>query len=87
MRGVTIGDGAVIGANSIITKDVPPYAIVCGANKFLRWRFDEEIRNRLLEIKWWDYPIAKVKSCIDLIAQKPMMPILDCLEEKLSGKG
>lgn len=83
MRGVTIGDGAVIGANSVITKDVPPYAIVCGVNKFLRWRFDEEVRNRLLEIKWWDYPIECVKDCIELISKKPTISTLNYLEKKL----
>lgn len=83
MRGVTVGDGAVIGANSIITKDVPPYAIVCGVNRFLRWRFDEEIRYRLLEIKWWNYSIDKVKNCIELIAQEPTLQILDKLDKRL----
>lgn len=85
MRGVTIGDGAVIGANSVITKDVPPYAIVCGVNKFLRWRFDEEARNRLLEIKWWDYPIECVKDCIELISKKPTISTLNYLEKKLKS--
>ncbi len=83
MRGVTVGDGAVIGANSIITKDVPPYSIVFGVNKFHRWRFDEKIRNRLLEIQWWNYPIENVKRCIDLIAKKPTLEILADLELRL----
>lgn len=83
MRGVTIGDGAVIGANSVITKDVPPYAIICGVNRFLRWRFGEDIRQRLLEIRWWDYPIERVKACMELIAQKPTLCLLNELEKKL----
>lgn len=83
MRNVTIGNGAVIGANSVITKDVPPYAIVCGVNNFLRWRFDEDIRKRLLEIQWWNYPIEQVKSCIDLISSIPTLPILNSLERRL----
>lgn len=83
MRGVTIGDGAVIGANSIITKDVPPYSIIFGVNKFHRWRFDEKIRKRLLEIQWWNYPIETVKRCIDLIAKEPTLDILADLEAHL----
>lgn len=84
MRDVSIGDGAVIGANSIITKDVPPYAIMCGVNRFLRWRFDENIRKRLLDIKWWNYPIENVRNCIELISKKPTDEILDQLEMNLS---
>ena len=53
--GVTIGDGAVIGANSIVVKDVPPYAIVGGVPaKLIRYRFNKETIAKLLEIKWWD---------------------------------
>jgi acetyltransferase-like isoleucine patch superfamily enzyme len=53
--GLTIGDGAVIAAGSIVTKDVPPYAIVGGVPaKIIRYRFNEETIKRLLELKWWD---------------------------------
>ena len=52
---VTIGNGAVVGARSVVTKDVPPYAIVAGnPAKILRYRFDEKTIAELLEIKWWD---------------------------------
>ncbi|RVG91352.1 CatB-related O-acetyltransferase [Sinorhizobium meliloti] len=55
-RGVTIGHGAVVGARSIVTKDVPPYAIVIGSPAtFKRWRFDELLIERLLASNWWDY--------------------------------
>ena len=53
-NGVTIGDGAIIGANSTITKDVPPYAIVVGANRLIGYRFSQEIIEELLTLKWWD---------------------------------
>ncbi len=53
--GVSIGDGAVIGAGAIVTKDVAPYAIVGGIPaKIIRYRFPNDIIQRLLELKWWD---------------------------------
>lgn len=55
-RGVRIGDGAVLGAHAVVTKDVPPYAIVVGTPaRILRLRFSPEIIERLLELRWWDY--------------------------------
>ncbi len=54
--GVTVGTGAVIGANSVVTKDVPPYAIVAGCPaKVIRYRFGEEKIKKLLNSEWWDY--------------------------------
>lgn len=59
-RGVTIGDGAVIGARSLVTKDVPPFAIVGGSPaKFIKYRIDDEdLRERMLSVRWWDYNYA-----------------------------
>ena len=55
MDGVTIGDGAIVAAGSVVAKDVPPYAIVGGAPaEIIKYRFPQEIIDRLLEIKWWD---------------------------------
>jgi virginiamycin A acetyltransferase len=62
VSGVTIGDGAVIGAGSVVTSDVPAYAIVVGAPaRVLRYRFPEPIRQRLLELRWWDWPEDKIR--------------------------
>lgn len=55
LSGVTIGDGVIIAANSVITNDVPPYAVVAGSPaKVIKYRFSQEIINKLLELKWWD---------------------------------
>jgi acetyltransferase-like isoleucine patch superfamily enzyme len=71
LSGVTIGDGAVIAAGSIVTKNVAPYSIVGGVPaKFIRFRFDEEIINNLLIIKWWDKPDSELKSKINLFQDK-----------------
>lgn len=58
--GVKIGDGAVIGARAIITKDVRPYAVVVGANREIKCRFDYGQISDLLKIKWWDWSDEKV---------------------------
>ena len=53
-QGVRISDGAVVGMGSIVTKDVPPYAIVAGnPAKLIRYRFDDETINKLLKSEWW----------------------------------
>jgi acetyltransferase-like isoleucine patch superfamily enzyme len=63
MSGVKIGDGAVIGAYSIVTKDVPPYTIVAGnPAKQIRKRFSDDVINKLLELKWWDKPESEINE-------------------------
>ena len=66
MAGVTIGDGAVIGSGSIITKDVPPYAVVVGANKIIKYRFPDEIIQKLLLMKWWEWDDDKIRESYHL---------------------
>lgn len=56
VRGVEIGDGAVVAASSVVTKSVPPYTVVGGnPARFIKYRFDKITRNKLLEIKWWEW--------------------------------
>lgn len=66
MRGVTIGDGAVVAANSVVTRDVAPYSIVGGAPaRHLRARFPDETAQALSRIKWWDWTEAELKDRVD----------------------
>lgn len=77
LRGVTIGDGAVVGANSLVNKDVPPYAIVAGnPAKVIKFRFPEDIIGELILLKWWDMPLSVIKEHTDLFAAEPTMEII-----------
>ena len=78
LSGVTIGDGAVIAANSVVTKDVPPYAIVGGSPaKVIKYRFSEEIIKRLQDLKWWEWDIEKIKRNYHLFDDKLTTEALD----------
>ena len=69
LPGVHIGDGAIIGLNSVVTRDVPPYTIVTGnPAKAVRKRFDDELINLLLKLKWWDKSIEEINALIPLLS-------------------
>lgn len=71
MSGVTIGDGAIVAGGAVVTKDVEPYAIVGGnPAKFIKWRFPEEQREALLEIKWWNWSEDEVREAVPLLCGK-----------------
>ena len=68
MPGVKIGSGAIVGTRAVVTKEVPPYAIVAGnPAKIIRKRFSENKIKALLEIAWWDWPVEKITSNISKI--------------------
>ena len=67
MGGINIGNGAVIAAGAVVTKDVPPYAIVGGIPaKIIRFRFEEPVRNALEQSKWWEKEDLYLKGKIEL---------------------
>ena len=68
LSGVRVGNGAVIAARSIVTRDVEPYSIVAGnPARHIRFRFDEAAVKALEEIAWWDWPMDKIKEAWPLL--------------------
>lgn len=81
--GVTIGDGAVVANGAIVTKDVPPYAIVGGnPAKFIRWRFDEPTRATLLASKWWDWPESEIIDVMDKLCSENIADFLEYVKNR-----
>lgn len=68
LSGITVGDGAVIGADSVISHDVGDYEIVAGnPAKHIRYRFTKDQIEALKMIRWWDWPIEKIKKFVPLL--------------------
>jgi virginiamycin A acetyltransferase len=82
LPGTRIGDGAIIGAESVVGSDVEPYTIVAGnPAKVIRKRFDDELIAMLLKLKWWDLPVEEIMKLVPLLHDNDM----DNVKEKISG--
>lgn len=82
MSGVAIGDGAVVAARAMVTKDVPPYAIVAGnPARLVRQRFDDRTIERLLACRWWDLPRERVAALIPLLQSPDIEGFLAAVEQ------
>ena len=80
MPGVHIGDGAIIAANSIVVKDIPPYCIAGGNPcKVIRKRFDDELIAYLLELKWWDWDADKIFKNMEALCSGDLNRIKDII--------
>lgn len=84
LPGVHFGDGAIIGANSVVASDVAPYTIVAGnPAKLIRKRFDDELTALLLKFKWWDKSIDEINSLIPILTSGDLKKVKAELKARL----
>ena len=81
MAGIHIGDGAIIAAHAVVTKDVPPYTIVGGIPaREIRKRFDAEVVQQLLKLKWWDWSADKIRQYLPYITKGKINDLLSSIK-------
>lgn len=84
MPGVKIGDGAIIAAYSVVTKDVEPYSVVGGnPASFIKKRFNDELIELLLEFKWWDLPPEKLVAVLPLLCDFDLEKVTKKIKEMI----
>src|SRR6185437_13886393 len=83
MSGVTIGDGATVAAKAVVARDVRPYAVVVGnPAREIRRRFSDDIIERLLEVKWWDWPEPEIITAVPWLCSPDIESFLKEAEKK-----
>lgn len=82
MPGVHIGDGAIIAANSVVTKDVEPYTIVGGnPASVIRNRFNEEVTEWLLQLQWWEWDIEEITKSISVLCSNDVKQLRNLVNQ------
>lgn len=87
MPGVMIGDGAIVAAHSVVTKDVEPYSVVGGnPARIIKKRFDDELIELLLRFKWWDLPPDELAEVMPLLCDADLEKVRRELKTRIENK-
>lgn len=86
MGGTRIGDGAIVGMNSHVFGDIPAYSIYSGnPAKFLKFRFEQNIIDALIELKWWSYQHERILEIVPKLCQAPTEKLISEINQILSN--
>ena len=86
LPGAKIGDGVIIGANSVVGGEIPPYSIVAGnPARLIRKRFDDEMINLLLGLKWWDKSVAEIENLGEILSSDDLESVKEKIKEMLGN--
>ncbi len=88
MPGVQIGDGAIVAAYSVVTRDVAPYSVVGGnPARFVKKRFDDEMIDLLLRVRWWDFAPERLAETLPLLCDPDLDKVRRALHDMLAENG
>lgn len=86
LPGVTIGDGAIIGAYAVVAKDVPAYCVAVGnPARVVKKRFSDELTELLLKARWWDWPIEEITEFLPVLTSGDLASAAEALRQKVRG--
>ena len=86
LPGSKIGDGVIIGASSVVGGEIPPYSIVAGnPARLIRKRFDDEMINLLLTLKWWDKSVAEIENLSEILSSDDLVSVKEKIKEMLGN--
>ena len=81
MSGINIGDGAVLGARTVVARDIPPYAVAVGnPARIIKKRFDDKTIQRLLKVKWWNWEDDRIQKALPLLLNPDLRSFLQAAE-------
>ena len=86
LPGSKIGDGVIIGASSVVGGEIPPYSIVAGnPARLIRKRFDDEMINLLLTLKWWDKSVDEIENLSEILSSDDLESVKEKIKEMLGN--